>query len=104
MILEIATVILGVALAVVSVLLYVASKKLLMFDDLFNYMVDDLDINFAYLDKLIKTPLYENTPEVVAAHKNMEIIHARMDEILLRVQETTGKKIIRRTFKNPNAT
>jgi len=96
MILEIALVLVTTISIVLGLLLFVATKKLILFDDIFDVIVDDVDINFSYLDELIKTPLFENSPEVLTAHKNMEIIHKRLDEIVMRVEEMTGKLYMRR--------
>lgn len=96
MILEIALVLVTTISIVLGLLLFVATKKLILFDDIFDIIVDDVDINFSYLDELIKTPLFENSPEVLTAHKNMEIIHKRLEEIVMRVEEMTGKLYMRR--------
>ena len=96
MILEILIGTLSITCLSLGLLLYIATKKLILFDDIFDIVVDDIDINFAYLDELIKTPLFENSPEVLTAHKNMEIIHKRLEEIVLRVEEMTGKLYLRR--------
>lgn len=96
MILEILVAVLLVVCIVLGTGLFLAVKKLILFDDIFNIIVDDIDINFAYLDELIKTPLFENSQEVLTAHKNMEIIHKRLEEIVLRVEEMTGKVYLRR--------
>ena len=96
MILEILIAVLAVTCEAIGILLFVATKKLMLFDDIFDIIVDDVDINFTYLDELIKTPLFENSQEILTAHKNMEIIHKRLEEIVLRVEEMTGKLYLRR--------
>jgi hypothetical protein len=74
-------------------LLYKASRKLLQFDDLINYLVDDVETNVAYFDKLTATPVLSNAPEIQEATKNMTVMSARLDEYLNRFAEITGKNV-----------
>jgi len=79
-----------------GVLVYVLirfARRLLQFDDLFGLLVNDMDVNAQYLEKLSNTPLLENSPEIVKAHNNMKIMGQRLEEFMIRVEETTGHKM-----------
>jgi hypothetical protein len=78
-------------------LLVKASRKLIQFDDLVNYLVDDMETNIDYFDKLSSTPTLSNAPEIQAANKNMTIMSARLDEYLNRFEELTGSQIRKKT-------
>jgi len=69
------------------------ARRLLQFDDLFALLSDDIDVNARYLEKLTSTDLFENSPEVQAAHKNMKIVSQRMDEFVIRMEEITGRTL-----------
>ena len=71
---------------------YKLSRRLFQFDDLFDTLVDDVDTNTKYFKKLLSTDLFNNSEEVMAANKNMGIISQRLEEFVLRINETTGKK------------
>lgn len=79
-------------LAMVLLLLR-ASRQLLAFDDMVNYLADDLETNVQYFEKLTTTPVLSNAPEIVDANRNMSIMAKRLDEFLNRFEELTGKKI-----------
>ena len=87
---------LGISLVVNLVMLLLlvrASKSLLAFDDLVNYLADDLETNVQYFDKLTNTPVLSNAPEIIDANRNMSIMSKRLDEFLTRFEELTGKKV-----------
>jgi len=94
--------VLSTATAAVAIWLLVkASRKLLQFDDLVNYLGDDLETNMAYFDKLTNTPVLSNAPEIMDANKNMATMSARFDEFLSRFEELTGSKIRKITSPKP---
>ena len=79
-----------------GVLLFVCRRlgfRLLQFDDLFHLLADDIDTNTIYLKKLTSTPLFENSPEIKTANKNMSIIALRLDEFSQRIAEIANKNI-----------
>jgi hypothetical protein len=76
-----------------TILLVKASKKLIQFDDLVNYLVDDVETNVKYFDQLTNTPVLSNAPEIMDANKNMATMSARLDEYLNRFEELTGTKV-----------
>jgi outer membrane lipopolysaccharide assembly protein LptE/RlpB len=82
--------ILLVAVVGLIVALFVAIRKLLTVDDLLESLSYDIAVNVKYFDKLLTTPLYENSTEVKAAHQNMNIMKLRLEEFSLRIQESTG--------------
>ena len=74
-------------------LLIRASKRLLQFDEIFEVLVDDVQTNITYLNKLTNTPILQNSPEILDAQKNMHIIRKRLDEIVLRMEETARREL-----------
>jgi hypothetical protein len=86
---------------VASWLLVKASRKLLQFDDLVNYLVDDMETNVKYFDDLTSTPVLSNAPEIMDANKNMTMMSARLDEYLSRFEELTGTKVRKLTVPKP---
>ncbi len=88
--------------AVLGFLTYRLTKRLFQFDDLFGYLIDDLDANVGYFEKLTKTDLFENSPEIQKAHGNMKIISARLEEFVLRMQELTGREVRTKNSRERN--
>jgi hypothetical protein len=78
------------------------SRRLLQFDDLFERLVDDVDVNIRYFEKLLTTPLFENNEEVRVANKNMGIISMRLEEFVTRMEELTNRKLRRKPEVSPN--
>lgn len=74
-----------------TVLLVRASKKLLQFDDVFVLLGDDVAANIKFFEKLVNTPILQNTPEIVDAQKHMKIIRNRLGEFALRLQEAAHR-------------
>lgn len=68
------------------------TKRLLDFDDLFEMLLFDVEVNTRYFEKLFKMDVFVNSPEIVEAQKNMIIIKQRLDEFQLRIEETINKK------------
>lgn len=77
------------------------SKSLLAFDDVFQMLCDDIETNIAYFEKLESTPLLSNSPEVITAAHNMNIMKLRLDEFARQIFERTGKKREKK-IKNSN--
>ncbi len=93
---------LSAVVAVVSTYLLIkASGKLIQFDDLGNYLVDDVETNVTYFDTLTNTPTLSNAPEIVEANQNMRLMSARLDEYLNRFEELTGSKVRKKTSPKP---
>jgi len=69
------------------------SRRLLQFDELFEMLARDIDLNVAFFDKLLATPLFDDSQEVRTANQNMLTISKRLDEFVRRMEETTNKKL-----------
>lgn len=82
-----------VANAVMAFLLVRTGKRLLEFDELFVLLEDDIRVNIDYFKKLLQTPLFTNTPEVVTMQQNIEIIARRLEEFTIRIDETTNREL-----------
>ena len=79
-----------------------ASKRLLQFDELVGYLVDDIEANIIYFDKLTSTPIMEHVQEVGDANRNMHTMSLRFNEFIERFCELTGKNVRKATVsKSP---
>lgn len=78
-------------------LLVRATKRLLEFDEIFGLFADDISTNVKFFKKIRQTPMFENTPEIVSAAKNMDIMRLRLEEYGNRFEELTGKKLLSTT-------
>ena len=67
------------------------SRRLFEFDDLFEMLAHDVDVNIRYFQKLLTTPLFENSNEVRAANNNMGIISKRLEEFAKRMEELANR-------------
>lgn len=76
--------------ALLSGLLVRATQRLFEFDDLFNLLSDELKTNINYFEKLLKKPMYSDTPEVQTAQRNMINMKNRADEFLRRMREISN--------------
>lgn len=85
----VAIVVLSILLLAASLLLLRATRRLLQFDEIFSYLVDDIQVNLEYFEKLANTTLVSNAPEVVQVHKNMQIMGQRLGEFVRRMGEVT---------------
>lgn len=86
---------LGLSLVVNIGLVFVAlrlSRRVLEFDDLFDLLSHDIEMNVKFFEKLLATPLFENSLEVKTANRNMGIISQRLREFSLRLAETSNRK------------
>lgn len=84
-------ILLSLVVIVQAVLLFRAGRRLLQFDELFEILVDDIDVNIRHLEKTKELPVFENVPELIEnvhTHmKNMDIISRRLREFSLRIGE-----------------
>jgi hypothetical protein len=87
--------------AVLGWLVVRASKRLLQFDDLFEYFVDDIETNVKYFEKLSTTPVLSNAPEIMEANHNMNIMAQRLDEYLRRMEGLTHRTLRRNLEDRP---
>lgn len=76
---------------VTTVFLLVRSvRRLFLFDELVQYLMDDVDTNLLFYGDMLKKDLFSNEPSVVEAHKKMNIIALRLEEFMIRLRETSG--------------
>jgi len=101
MILEIVIAILSLVAVAEAFVIVRLSKRLLDFDELIDLLLRDVEVNTDYFDKLLKTPLFENSEEVKIMHRNMSIISKRFDEFNLRMQEVTRREQKQEEKPNP---
>jgi hypothetical protein len=72
---------------------YVAYKfyrKAVVYDTVFTFLYDDIEINLRQFSKISSSNVFSNEPEVQTAHQNMMIMGKRLNEILSRMEEATG--------------
>lgn len=82
----------SIVLNIVAVIVgYRLITRLLAFDELFELLADDIRVNVDYYNKLLMTPLFDNSQEVKTANHNMAIISKRLTEFSLRIKEKTNK-------------
>lgn len=78
------------------------SRRLLQFDELFELLAHDIDTNTKFFDKLLGTPLFDNSTEIKTANKNMSIISKRLDEYVTRMSELTRRELRPKPPAAPN--
>lgn len=84
--------------------MFISSRRLLYFDELFQLLVDDIDTNILYLNKLTSTSTFENSPEILDAQKNMKVMSVRLDEYVVRMEELSNRQLrkrVERKIYNP---
>lgn len=77
------------------------SRRLLQFDELFELLARDVDVNIRFFQKLLATPLFDNSQEVKTANHNMGIISKRLDEFVNKMEEATNRKLREKEVPNP---
>lgn len=70
--------------------LFISIRKLLAVDELLTTLSYDIQVNINYFQKLLTTPMFENSQEVKSANQNMNIMKLRLEEFAIRIQESTG--------------
>lgn len=66
-------------------------RRLLEFDSLMQLFIHDIETNVKYFNKLVNTPTFSNSPEVIQAQHNMHTIRLRLEEYVIRMEELTNK-------------
>lgn len=56
-------------------------------EELLAMLYDDVETNVKYFDKLLTTPLFDNSQEVKIANRNMSIMRKRLQEYAFRIEE-----------------
>lgn len=82
--------------------IYTLINRLLQFDELFELLSDDVEVNVKFFQKLLSTPLFEASNEIIIANNNMAIISQRLNEFVLRMEELTNRKLKSEPKENPN--
>jgi hypothetical protein len=72
-------------------------KRLMQFDDLYQYLIDDIEINLNQFSRIRSSSLLCDDDEVRSAHKNMVVMSMRLDEFTSRMEEVTGQKLRKTT-------
>ena len=65
-------------------------RKCVVYDEVFQYISDDITTNLFQFQKMMKSNVMSNEPEVKMAHSNMVVMGRRLNEILQRMEEATG--------------
>lgn len=81
-----------IANGVLVFLLIRATKRLLQYDEVFQYMAGDIQTNLHQFYRMSKSSILGGEPEIVMAHKNMVVMAQRLNEILTQMEEVTGKR------------
>lgn len=68
-------------------------KKLLQFDELFELLADEININIGFYEKLLQKPLFMASPEIEEAHHGMNLIMVRFKEFVAQMSELRGKDL-----------
>ena len=83
--------------AIISIVAFImASVRLIRFDELFGLLVEEIDTNVNYLNKLLLTPVFSNSPEIIGANRNMGLMRARLDEYVRQMEYLTGRELRKR--------
>lgn len=80
----------------IAVLVFVLKRfirRLFQYDDLYQILFDDIEINLKQFERIRKSYLMSDDDEIRSAHKNMTTMAMRLDEFAIRMEETTGKKM-----------
>lgn len=82
-----------VALVAMSFVAYRFYRKCVVYDEVFQYLADDIVINLQHFQKLLTTPTLTNEPEIREAYRLMHTMGKRLNEILQRMEEATGLRL-----------
>jgi hypothetical protein len=68
-------------------------KRCFQFEDVFQFLVDDIEINLKQFNRMAHSMVLGNDAEIRAAHKNMMVMNQRLSEILTRMEEAGGRPL-----------
>jgi len=85
--------ILLVALCGMTFVAYRFYRKCVVYDEVFQYISDDITTNLLQFQRMMKSNVMSNEPEIKAAHSNMAVMGRRLNEILQRMEEATGLEL-----------
>ena len=81
--------------------LFVFIKRTLQFDRLFTMIQEDFDTNIEFFENLMKRDIFMNSPEVMTAHKNMDMMKRRLKEYVSYLSDVR-KNDLKKIEKNSN--
>lgn len=66
-------------------------KRLFQYDELFQMLQDDLDVNIQNFDRLNSTPLLSNAPEIIHASKVMKSMRDNLHQYAMKIEENAHR-------------
>lgn len=67
--------------------------RLFQYDDLYQYLIDDLETNLKQFERMRSSTLLSDDDQVRQAHKNMMVMAARLDEFATQMEEIAGQPL-----------
>ena len=68
-------------------------RRAVIYDEVFQFLSGDIETNLTQFKKMSASNVTSNEPEIEQAHRNMMLMAQRLQEILIRMEETTGLKL-----------
>jgi hypothetical protein len=68
-------------------------RKCVVYDEVFQYLAEDIVTNLKYYQKLLTTPVLSDSDEIKEANRLMHIMGKRLNEILQRMEDSTGLRL-----------
>ena len=78
---------------IMLVMIFRFGRKLLQYDEVIQFITDDIETNLRQFARMESSSVMNGEPEIQQAHKNMMVMSRRLDEILNRMEETSGLKL-----------
>jgi hypothetical protein len=67
--------------------------RLAQYDELYQLMIDDIELNIKQFERMRKMSVLSDDDEVRIAHKNMMTMASRLDEFITQMEEISGQKL-----------
>ena len=77
----------------VSFVAYRFYRKCVIYDEVFQFLADDVVANLMHFQKMMSGNVLSNEPEVKEASRLMTIMGRRLNEILQRMEEVSGLRL-----------
>lgn len=68
-------------------------RKAAIYDEILQYIYDDVETNILQFGKMSKSNVMMADPEIQSAHRNMMVMGQRLEEILRRMEGATGLRL-----------
>ena len=68
-------------------------RRAVIYDEVFLFLYEDLEVNIKQFGKMSKSNVMMADPEIQTAHRNMMIMGQRLEEILSRMENSTGLRL-----------